>query len=208
MTRLDTTNVKRKKAFLGPLTSRIRNKAAALAEGSTGRILDAGCGNGLLFAALQHCEEAKCFGLDWSRELLDEAREILRKTHASTAQWVRGDMQHPPLKPHSFDSVFFLNTLLNTPDWATAQQLLQGLMDLCSPGGRLLFDIRNRANPYLRLKYWWHSRKRTFPTQPYDLADVRSVLRANGFVISRIESIGVPLKGVALAYVIEARSIA
>ena len=208
MTRPDITDVKRKRAFLGPLTSRIRNKAAALAEGSTGRILDVGCGNGLLFAALEHCDEAKRFGLDWSRELLDEARGILRGTHGTSPLWVQADMNRLPFKPHSFDTVFFLNTLLNIPDWATAQRLLLGLMDLCNPRGRLVFDIRNRANPYLRLKYWWHSRKRTFPTQPYDLADVRSALRANGFVISRIESIGIPLKGLALAYVLEARSIA
>ena len=205
MNSLDTSHVTCKEAFLGTLTTRIRNKAGELAEGCAGRILDVGCGNGLFFAALQVSDEAKLFGADWSMALLREAQQIFLDNKISGTRLVRTDMYHLPFKSHTLDMVFLLNTLLNISTHDKAMTLLQELMALCSPGGRIVFDIRNKANPYIRMKYWWHRRKQTFPTYAYDLKDICSLLERNGFAPTRVLPIGISLKHTILAYLIEAQ---
>ena len=205
MNSLDISRVTRKKAFLGFLTARIRNKAGTLAEESAGRVLDVGCGNGLLLAALSSGSITKLFGADWSMELLREAQQIFSDNSISRIGLVRADMYGLPFKAHAFDIVLLLNTLLNIPTRDRAIHLLQELMTLCEPKGRIIFDIRNRENPYIRLKYWWHQRKKTFPTHTYDLEDIRLLLKQEGFVITRTIPIGIPLRYAAFAYLIEAQ---
>ena len=206
MRSLNTSHVAHKAAFLGKLTSWVRHRAAELAEGVSGRVLDIGCGNGLFFADLHSDLSAKLFGVDRDMALLREAQRIFLDNEVTGIGLICADMYHLPFKERSLDTVIFLNTLLNVPARDQALRLLESLLTLCRPGGRIILDIRNGANWYMRIKYWRYMRKSTLSTLSYNIQDISSLLENNGFTITRIKAIGIPHKWTAFAYALEARS--
>ena len=190
--------------FLGALTAQIREAAIGLCAQVQGRILDVGCGNGLLFAALGDGPETDLFGVDFSRDLLREGRSILGDQGVRNAHLVAGDAFRLPFG-NGFDRVVCLNTLYNLGSWTEVERVLGEMMRVCGPDGRAIFDIRNKAHPYIRLKYWWHHRKGTFATHAYGRKEIRRFLNRNGFVIRREVPVGSICCGLMpFAYVIEA----
>ena len=173
------------KGLWGEITATIRDKAGRLCGKAEGRLLDVGCGNGLFFSRLGDQRNLRLFGLDRSRELLSEARETV-----DPLRLIRGVMGGLPFRDGSFDWVVCLNTFLNLPDTDEVEHALRELMRICKPGGRVIVDIRNRANPYMRLKYWWHGIWSDFPVRAYTLSQFADVFREEGFEIERVVSIG------------------
>lgn len=184
----------------GELTSRIRYTAGELCRRGEGRLLDVGCGNGLLFTSLKEKVNLRLFGLDRSRELLLEAREA-----NEGIKLVQGLLEALPLRDNSFDWVVCLSTLYNLSDLEAVEQALWELMRVCRPGGWVVVDVRNRANPYIRLKYWWHALWSDLPVKAYYPSDFAAVFERGGFRIERVVPIGPRWSWSALAYLIQAR---
>lgn len=201
--KLDTSKVKRRRAFFGKITAKVRRGAAKLCRGAEGRIVDVGCGNGLFFAELEPREGVTLVGVDYSAELLAEAREVFAANQIAGSHFVRGDAFLLPLKPGAFDRVLLLNTLLNLPDKDAVLRVITQLTSLCAPQGRIIMDIRNAKNPFLRLKYWWHSRRETLPTKAYGLDEVAEWFRPHGFQIARKKPVGSLGCIFPLAYVLD-----
>jgi len=174
-----------------------------MCEGVRGVILDVGCGNGLLFAMMEG-DEAMRVGVDRSMLLLKEAREILKDNEIMDVHLVRGDGFRLPFKQRCAERVLLLNTLLNIPTKREVEQLLHEAMIVCRPGGRLIVEIRNGENPYLRFKYWLHSRRYTFPTRAYRMSTIRPFLEAHGLRIVRVKALGILLRMTVFSYIIEA----
>ena len=193
--------------FFGRLTADIRDAAVELCAQVTGRILDVGCGNGLLFAALRNRPDRGLFGVDFSRELLREGRHVLREHDVQNVHLVVGDAFYLPFRD-GYDRVLCLNTLYNLTSWAEVERVLGEMMRVCGPGGRAIFDIRNKAHPYIRLKYWWHRRKGSFFTYAYGRKEIRRLLERNGFAVRQEVPVGSTCCGVIpFAYVIEAERV-
>jgi ubiquinone/menaquinone biosynthesis C-methylase UbiE len=203
---VDVRRVTHKKAFLGGVSSRVRETAAAMCESVGGVILDVGCGNGLLFAVMEGDRTIR-IGVDRSMPLLKEGREVLKDNEITDVHLVRGDGFRLPLKQMCAERVLLLNTLLNIPTTCEVERLLHEAMIVCRPGGRLIVEIRNEENPYLRLKYWLHSLRHTFPTRAYRLSTIRTFLEAHGLRIVRVKALGIPLRMAAFSYVIEAERL-
>ncbi len=184
----------------GEITTTIRNKAGELCRGGNGRLLDVGCGNGLFFASLKETGNLHLLGLDRSHDLLLEAREANKGVN-----FVRALLEVLPLRDSCFDWVVCLNTLYNLPGMHEVEHALREMMRICRPGGRVIVDVRNRANPYMRLKYWWHGIWSGFPVRAYYLCQFVDVFEKEGFEIERTVSIGPPHSWLALAYLIQAR---
>jgi len=199
---LNVSRVARQGAFLGGITSEVRSRAAGLLRHAKGTVLDVGCGNALLFAEAGVRPGLRRVGLDGDAALLVEGREVLADNGVSDACLVRGDAFRLPFRAGSADAVFLLNTLVNIPSDDLAERLLRGLMGVCGPGGRLVFDIRNGSNPVLRIRYALHNLREDFTTRGHSLAWVRRLCAANGFEVVRADPIG--LRRVAWAYLIEA----
>jgi ubiquinone/menaquinone biosynthesis C-methylase UbiE len=188
------------KGLWGEITATIRDKAGRLCGKAEGRLLDVGCGNGLFFSALGNQRDLRLFGLDRSWELLSEARETV-----DPLRLIRGVMGELPFQDWSFDWVVCLSTLYNLSGMDEVEHALREMIRICKPGGRVLVDIRNRANPYIRLKYWWHGIWSDFPVRAYTLSQFVDVFREEGFDIERVVSIGPDWSRLALAYLIQAR---
>lgn len=205
---MNISSVSRKKAFLGNITTAVRNKAWELCHDYE-TILDVCCGNGLFFS---HCKkkttaQRQLVGIDRSEELLQEAKNIFQDNNIEGVSLICGDAFQLPFKPETFDRVVCVNTLLNLASLDIIETLLVELIRICKPTGRLLIEIRNQSNPYIRLKYWMHSRKQKFPVRAYRVEDISNIFERHEFHCTRILPIGCPVKFIAKAFLIEAGRI-
>jgi ubiquinone/menaquinone biosynthesis C-methylase UbiE len=185
-------------SFHGPLSERVRHRAAAYCRSRQGRLLDVGCGSGLLFEALGSRSDLRCCGLDRSFDLLREIRRRCRERVVC----VRGLLDHLPFRDRSFDVVTCLNTLLNLPSLEAVDMALHEMMRVSAR--HVIVDIRNAGNPYMRLKYWRHRRTATFPTVAYRLDDIERFLQSGGFGIEEVYPVGMNARWLAWGYVIVA----
>ena len=201
----DISSVSRKKAFRGEITNRVRNAALHVSADKMGYILDVGCGNGLFFASRRKSQGKILVGIDLFLDLLKEARAVFRDNDISGVHLTQGDAFQLPFKKESLDVVLCLNTLYNLESWEKVTELLDCIMEICKPNGSIIFDIRNMANPYMRLKYWWHRRKRTFFTHAYRLDEIKCFLESRDFTVKTIVPVGFKL--MPFAYVIEAEKV-
>ena len=202
---MNISGVSRKKAFLGNITTAVRNKAWELCHDSE-TILDVCCGNGLFFLN-EGINKKLLVGIDKSEELLQEAKRIFTDNCIEDVSLIRGDAFQLPFKPETFDRVVCVNTLLNLATLDIIETLLVELMRICKPTGRLLIEIRNQSNPYIRLKYWMHSRKQKFPVRAYKIGDISDIFERHEFHCTRIVPIGCPVEFIAKAFLIEAGRI-
>lgn len=201
---LDTSAVQRPGAFFGHITQTVRELAAQyFSEAQKGMTLDVGCGNGLFFASLPQ-PTGRLVGADMDFQLLIEAKQIFTDNDIEQADMIRGDVTTLPFADGAFDNIFFLNTLINIPTDEMVDHLLNELMRICKPGGRIFIDIRNGGNPLLRLRYWLHNRRENFVTRGYHLRQIGGTFATKGFHISRKTRIGSPIPLLALGYFLEA----
>ncbi len=237
---MNLSNVSRKKAFLGNITTSVRNEAWKLCRHDK-TILDVCCGNGLFFlnyralnhsrALSHHPQEEETsgktardiswfplqedvgrdgkkvlIGIDRSDELLKEAKRIFRDNAIEGVNLMQGNAFQLPFKSKTFDRVVCVNTLLNLPSLDAIETLILELMRVCKVGGKLLIDIRNRCNPYIRWRYRLHAKKENFPVKAYKVEEMEDIFRRHGFSCTKIVPIGCPLKFCAKAFLIEASS--
>ncbi len=205
---MNVSGVSRKKAFLGNITTAVRNKAWELCRDAE-TILDVCCGNGLFFLHRQEQVSVKrrLVGIDKSRELLQEAKKIFHDNSVEGVSLIRGNAFQLPFKPETFDRVVCVNTLLNLASLDMIEALLLELTRVCRPGGRLLVEIRNQSNPYIRLKYWLHSRRQKFPVRAYKIEDIAAIIERHEFHCTRVLPIGCPVGFIAKAFLVEAERI-
>ncbi len=202
---MNLSGVSPKKAFLGNITTAVRNKAWELCHDYE-TILDVCCGNGLFFLK-EWTNKRLLVGIDKSEELLQEAKRIFTDNSIEGVSLIRGDAFQLPFKPETFDRVVCVNTLLNIASLDAIEALLAELMRICKPNGRLLVEIRNQSNPYIRLKYWMHSRKQKFPVRAYKAGDISDIFERHEFHCTEIVPIGCPIEFIAKAFLIEAGRI-
>ena len=92
------------------------------------RVLDVGCGDGMLAADLLDAGVPHVVGLDVDRPVLDRARA----RHAGRAiEWVQGDVLEVVFEPESFDAVACVAALHHME----AAQALARFAQLVRPGG-------------------------------------------------------------------------
>jgi 2-polyprenyl-3-methyl-5-hydroxy-6-metoxy-1,4-benzoquinol methylase len=102
----------------------------ALPRGAA-RVLDVGCGDGILTAEIANAGVGHVLGVDADRAVLDRART----RHAGlNVEWVLGDVLDVPFEPESFDAVVSV-AALHPMDAARA---LPRFAQLVRPGGAVV----------------------------------------------------------------------
>jgi 2-polyprenyl-6-hydroxyphenyl methylase/3-demethylubiquinone-9 3-methyltransferase len=101
------------------------------------RVLDAGCGGGLVAKGLVEAG-AVVYGLDLSRPSL----EVARRTIQGRFHPVEGSLERLPLASGSLDAVVAADVLEHVGDLPA---VVAELARVLAPGGRLLFDTINRT---------------------------------------------------------------
>jgi len=157
-----------RKAFMGKITSQIRRAAFLNVYSENESILDICCGTGLLLSQNQSFNHGNQYvGLDISKSLLCIAKEQFSNLKIHNAHLIAGNAFFTPLRSNSFHKIFCLNTIINFKSEQQIHQLFNEVARTCKDNGYFIFDIRNASNPLLRLLYWWHNRRNTFPVNAH-----------------------------------------
>lgn len=207
---IDISAVARPGAFFGHITRAVRDTAGRLLRAGlsqdTGnrslRILDVGCGNGLLYTE-SGPSRGRRIGVDRDRVLLKEAGVIFADNLVQGVDRVCADAGDLPFAAGSVDTVLFLNTLFNIGDDGTVTRLLLEFARVCRPGGRLLVDIRNGANPALSFRYWLNNRRADFITRGFRLGKMKGLCHSLGCRMIDAHPIGALLPFGRAGYLLE-----
>lgn len=118
---------------------------AALAQETgldgTGRLLDAGCGPGVLTIRLAHLFD-QVVGLDPDAAMLAEGRRAAADKGVRNIQWVQGLAEDlPGVAPGSYKLVTFGQSF----QWTDEQQVAETVYDVLEPGGALAVIVHTVA---------------------------------------------------------------
>ena len=105
------------------------------------RILDVGCGGGLLSEAMA-VQNAQVTGIDLSEKLIDIAQLHLLETGVKAEYRVIAVEDLALQQAGHFDAITCMEMLEHVPD---PHAILQACFDLLKPGGRLLLSTLNRT---------------------------------------------------------------
>jgi 2-polyprenyl-3-methyl-5-hydroxy-6-metoxy-1,4-benzoquinol methylase len=103
---------------------------AALPAGAS-RVLDVGCGDGVLSAQLLDAGVPDVVGLDRDRSVLTRART---RHEGRGIEWIHGDLHQVAFEPNSFDAVVSVAALHHMD----ASQSLRRFAELVRPGGTVV----------------------------------------------------------------------
>jgi ubiquinone/menaquinone biosynthesis C-methylase UbiE len=147
---------------------------AALRLARPRRVIDVGCGTGLLATRLQRgLDGASVVGCDFSHGMLLHAR-----ARTEPVAWIRADAQRLPFRDASADAIVSTEAFHWFPDQRRA---LSEFFRVLAPGGRLLVAIVNTPNDVVRTAFRIGSR---VMGQPFDWptrAEMRALFEAVGF---------------------------
>ena len=106
-----------------------------------GRLLDAGCGPGVLTVRLAHLFE-QAVGLDPDAAMLAEGRRAAAERKAMNIRWVRGLAEDlPAVAPGPYQLVTFGQSF----HWTDEQRVAETVFDMLEPGGALALIVHTVA---------------------------------------------------------------
>src|SRR3990172_9573052 len=144
---------------LGAVTEALEQRRILALVGSVDgqRVLDLGCGDGLLTATLA-THGARAVGIDIDRSALHAAVARMDTTRAGSAHFVEGRIECLPFPDDAFDVVTAVTVLRLVSDRATAAREAARVL---RPGGRLIIGDLGRWNAWAarrRITGWFGSR--------------------------------------------------
>jgi len=102
-----------------------------------GRLLDAGCGPGVLTIRLAHLFE-HAVGLDPDAAMLAEGRRAAEERRISNIRWIQGLAEDlPAIAPGPYRMVPFGQSF----NWTDEQQVAEAVYDMLEPGGALALIV-------------------------------------------------------------------
>jgi SAM-dependent methyltransferase len=106
-----------------------------------GRLLDAGCGPGVLTVRLAHLF-AQAVGLDPDAGMLAEGRRAAEERHLTNIRWVQGLAEDlPAVAPGPYRLVTFGQSF----HWTDEQHVAETVYDMLEPGGSLALIVHTVA---------------------------------------------------------------
>jgi SAM-dependent methyltransferase len=154
----------------------------ALGHGVHGRVLDIGCGTGLLACrVIDTFPRARVVGCDFSHGMLAQAA-----ARGPSVPWVQGDACRLPFADQSFDTVVSTEAFHWFPDQRAA---LAELFRVLTPGGRLLVGVMTTPAAPLSAAVHLGSRLVGEPFYWPSNGEMREWVEAAGFRIERRERV-------------------
>jgi SAM-dependent methyltransferase len=158
------------------LDATVSRSLQALAARRGERILDAGCGTGLLLRRLSdQTAGVDGWGIDLSMEMLRTARR-----YGTPARLLLADLAHLPVERGSFDAVVSSSSLHH---WSDPTAVLSQIRRALRPGGRLV--LTDWANDHLPTRLLSHILRFTDPShhRSFHSREMVRLLEQAGFLI-------------------------
>ena len=144
---------------------------AATAMGPSQRVLDLGCGTGLIAEYLSDRSDAHVTGLDYVPDAIRQACERTQGK-ADRLDFIVGDINALALPPAAFDVIVSIDTIYFSNDYAAT---IAALAQALRPGGRLALLYSHGREPWVPIEEFDTA---TLPAAHTPLA---MALTANGF---------------------------
>ena len=180
--------------FRGYIVRKVLKEAEKVCRNFSGRLLDLGCGNGEFLKYLNFYPNLTAIGLDISEAQLGFAKAL-------TLPVVRGDFFFLPFKEGSLSTITCFNTLYNFASLTELIPVFREMVRIVPPGGRIVLDLRNRKNPILAIKYWWHMRGGRFPTISHRVDETVQVFKGLGCDLEKMKPVGLNISFLSLGYI-------
>lgn len=148
---------------------------------SRAKILDAGCGTGLL------AKKLKSFGNTWGIDISSEAIKYAKKRGIKTKN---ASVNKLPFKKNSFDLVVSLDVLYHKQ--VNDTKALKEFHRVLKPGGLVI--IRVPANKWLHLNHDKHVHTR----QRYSIHEIEKKIITSGFQINKVSYVNMILLPLAI----------
>jgi len=186
----------------------IRQGARDMCGAQEGRLLEVGCGEGLLLAQLiKAFPGLEVWGVDGWQEILSRARKRLDGIRSGVSLQ-KADAADLPFEDGFFDAVVCVNVFFNMESIRKVSSTLNEIARVCKRGGRIVFDIRNSQNPVLNMKYklarYYDATVKDLPLNTYNPADIRALLDNAGFEVVRERPMFIRYKPLAPIIMFEA----
>jgi len=161
-----------------------------------GKVLDIGCGDGLISSLIANATGAKVYGVDISREAVSKAMK-----NGIIAKVMNVDEDEFPFEKDSFDAVFCGDLLEHLYD---TEKLLENVRQILKPNGYLIISVPNIASWYNRgflllgfMPTWIESSLKTYTGNPvikegvghihaFTKRSLTELLRLKGFSIENV----------------------
>ncbi|MFH1062921.1 MAG: class I SAM-dependent methyltransferase [Candidatus Omnitrophota bacterium] len=188
----------------------VRDKVVSLSENTQGKILEVGCGEGLLLLKLAKLKpKLDIYGIDIWLDILKRAQLKLGQNAIVNAKLTQADATKLPFGGIFFDRVICINVLFNLPSEEMVQQSIKEISRVLKKDGKIILDIRNSLNPLLYLKYkfarYYDPTVKDLPLRTYSYKKIADYLELNGFEIIQKIAVGFPKNSFAPIFVIEAK---
>lgn len=188
----------------------VRENALNLCEFSKGILLELGCGEGLFLNKLaQKNKNIEIFGVDIWRKIILKAKHRLQENKIKNINLVQADSCCISFKDNSFDTVVCINVLYNLPSEEIFYTSLREIIRVCKVGGKIIFDVRNRLNPFLYFKYrfaeLYDGTVKRHPLRTYRLNKIILFLKKHNIEIIGKINLGFPQNNFSPIFIIEAR---
>lgn len=174
---------------------KIRNKVRQLINNKKGLLLDIGCGNGLLCENLLTKQNTlKVVGVDADHEMLKIANESFQKRKLHNLNFLKAYAQNLPFLNKSIDIAICINTFYNFYTKDDVVAALKEMERVCKRDGFIIFDVRNKRNPFVYFSFkfvWMYDTQVTL--NAYSLKELTTVLTSRGLVIKETIPIGFPV---------------
>lgn len=185
----------------GYYAAAIRATAADELRDARGVLLDVGCGEGLLAERLLDGAARRILALDPWEGILERMRARLAGCGVAgdppALLPLRADGARLPLSDGSVDAVACVNLLLNLERFDQVERTLAECARVLRPGGRLVFDLRNRRNLLHLVRYrlarLYDETIRT-PLRAYAPGRIERLLADHGLRVERRIGIGFPAR--------------
>lgn len=191
--------------------NRVRQEVIDLCQKSKGRLLEVGCGEGLFLANLAlDNSQLDVFGVDNHMSDLLRTKRRGEKKESGNIRLVHGDAMNLPFGDGSFDRIVCVNTFFNMESIDAVRHALEQMARVCKKKGRITFDFRNSANPFVRLKYKLAPcydptiREQGLPLNTYSIKHIREILDGLNLKIVSKTCVGFPVKALAPIIIMEA----
>ncbi|MFC1590733.1 class I SAM-dependent methyltransferase [Candidatus Omnitrophota bacterium] len=195
-------------ASSGFLPPRVRERALSAIDIDTGDLLELGCGEGLfIIEAARRFPGMRITGVEISEDVLREAKRKVEAAGLKDINVARGSADKTGFEDGAFSRVICLNMLYNLASKGALEAVIREMKRICNKGGSIIFDIRNRSNPIVRLAYRnaaAYDPECPWPLNAYTLKEMEEMLKGCNMSIKRVFPV-VNIFGLfPLAYIMEA----
>jgi ubiquinone/menaquinone biosynthesis C-methylase UbiE len=189
------------------LRLKVRKTTRKLIRSRKGYLIDIGCGEGYLLEGMLGEGELRAVLFDNEIKMLAQVKEAYSSLLHTKAFPVLGEAQSLPFKNSVIDIAVCLNTFYNLPSKAEVSRAIMQIFRILKPGGKFIFDVRNRTNPLVK---WAYQQVRKYdpsikdlPLNAYTYAEIEAILENAGLKMDKCHQLYFPSKYLSPIFILE-----